>query len=192
MMPAGEDAPMPIAVLALAFAAAASPAAPPAHHFGRQFVSPMGEPFLSTGAGDSLQTWFNQADTNHDGVLTSQEMQADAERFFATLDTNHDGEIDPDEITHYELDIAPRGGTGLLNITEPVISADTNFNRGVSLEEFRQAALLRFQALDLEHQGRLTVAGLESIAPAAPSRRKYVDPSPDDNLSGIDPAGDTQ
>ena len=30
------------------------------------------------------------------GSLTADEMQADADRFFATLDTNRDGEIDPD------------------------------------------------------------------------------------------------
>jgi hypothetical protein len=34
-------------------------------------------------------------------------MQADADRFFATLDENNDGELDPDEIAHYEYDIAP-------------------------------------------------------------------------------------
>jgi len=147
----------------------------------------MGEPFFATGGVDALQVWFDQADANHDGILTSQEMQTDAERFFDRLDTNHDGEIDPDEITHYEENIAPNVRTGLLNLPEPVIAADTNFNRGVSLEEFRKAAALRFQALDLDHQGRLTLSELESITPAAPPRQKYVDQTPDDTLSGIDP-----
>ena len=34
-------------------------------------------------------------------------MQSDADRFFATLDDNHDGELDPDEIAHYEYEVAP-------------------------------------------------------------------------------------
>ena len=51
---------------------------------------------------DTLADWFGQADRNHDGILTADEMVADAERFFATLDTNHDGEIDPDELANYE------------------------------------------------------------------------------------------
>jgi Ca2+-binding EF-hand superfamily protein len=187
----------------------------------------MGEPFhVREGGGDTLTDWFNQADKNHDGFLTVDEMQTDAARFFAILDTNHDGEIDPDEIDHYETVIAPevssgghlemaaldrsqrggggggrgghggRGGGGhrdngsghkdwqgtgvnqqgyqgaerfgLLDLPEPVISADTNFNRGVSLEEFRQAAAHRFAALDINHQGRLTLAVLETLRPAAP------------------------
>ena len=68
----------------------------------------MGEPFRAHSAtDDTLADWFRQADRNADGVLTADEMVADAERFFATLDTNHDGQIDPDELAHYEWEIAP-------------------------------------------------------------------------------------
>lgn len=199
---------------------------------GRPFMSPMGEPFFGrTADEDGLTVWFEQADRNHDGVLTADEMAADAERFFETLDTNHDGEIDPDEIAHYENVIAPevrtgfirspepetagaesqggrnsgrgggdggghRGGRGhrngggegfggfggddearagrygLLEIPEPVSSADTDFNRGVSAQEFRNAALQRFHMLDLDHKGRLTLSDLESIRQAALSDSK--------------------
>ena len=171
----------------------------------------MGEPFRPTARDDdTLADWFRQADRNHDGQLTLDEMQQDAERFFAVLDANHDGEIDPDEISRYEEVIAPEiqigtrmgmGATerddehlgaarfGLLDLPEPVVSADYNFNRGVSLAEFRQAAAQRFVALDIEHQGRLTLAGLETIRPAPPatsqkpSRPREVDESalPDRN-----------
>jgi len=41
--------------------------------------------------------WFDRADSNHDGVLTRDEMIADAGRFFATLDKDHDGRLTPDE-----------------------------------------------------------------------------------------------
>jgi Ca2+-binding EF-hand superfamily protein len=202
----------------------------------------MGEPFRGGEAhGDALADWFDQADKNHDGRLTVEEMQADAERFFAVLDTNHDGEIDPDEIDHYETVIAPevssggrmemaavdrgsqggggRGGRGghgrgghrengsgqggwhgagvnqgyqgaerfgLLDLPEPVISADTNFNRGVSLEEFRQAASQRFAALDVNHQGLLTLAVLETLRPAPPALEQPSTtdsaPSPDQDM----------
>ena len=77
-------------------------------HAWAPFISPMGEPFRArTTTDDTLADWFRQADANHDGLLTAAEMQADAERFFAKLDTTADGEIDPDEITHYEYEIAP-------------------------------------------------------------------------------------
>jgi Ca2+-binding EF-hand superfamily protein len=72
------------------------------------FVSPMGEPFRPKSRDDdTLADWFYEADRNRDGVLTSDEMVADAMRFFATLDTNRDGEIDPDELAQYEYEIAP-------------------------------------------------------------------------------------
>jgi Ca2+-binding EF-hand superfamily protein len=99
---------MPLAALLLSLAAAqASPPAQPFHGRGHPFLSPMGEPFRGSTSGDGLADWFSQADRNHDGFITVDEMQSDAERFFASLDTNHDGEIDPDEVTNYETVIAP-------------------------------------------------------------------------------------
>jgi Ca2+-binding EF-hand superfamily protein len=194
----------------------------------------MGEPFRPASRDETgLAEWFSQADRNHDGQLTLDEMQADADRFFATLDINHDGEIDPDEIERYETVVAPeissaahftmansddggsdagdsgsrlhrsghyrgrgegggffRGGDndnhqgagrfGLLDLPEPVTAADSNFNRGVSREEFRQAAGQRFLALDLDHRGLLTLAGLEKIRPAPPAQpnRKVIPGQP--------------
>lgn len=211
--------PIPSLLLLAALAAPSSALPPPpvpSRHWGRVFISPMGEPFHAARNGDALEAWFAQADRNHDGYLSLEEMQADADRFFATLDTNHDGEIDPDEMTHYELVIAPeissgphlamaamdngggsggpRGGRGggheggghhgyrpprenddghqgasrfgLLDLPEPVASADADFNRGVSHAEFLTAAGQRFLALDLDHRGQLSLAGLESIRPA--------------------------
>jgi len=202
----------------------AAPAIAP-RHWNRMFISPMGEPFRPNGReDDALADWFNLADRNHDGRLTIEEMQQDAERFFGALDTNHDGEIDPDEITHYENVVAPevtsgssfglmdadasseggrgggrhhhggggffRGGNdqhqgagrfGLLDLPEPVVSADSNFNRGVSLTEFRQAAAQRFMALDIDHHGYLTLASLETIRPAPPAAPKKPSMPKDDD-----------
>ena len=69
----------------------------------------MGEPIRARTPGeDTLARWFGQADRNRDGFLTSDELQADAERYFTeVLDTNHDGQIDPDELVHYEWTVAP-------------------------------------------------------------------------------------
>jgi hypothetical protein len=228
---------MPLAALTLAILTAAGQSpAPPSDpilvtgHVWAAFISPMGEPFRPHAPGDdTLADWFRQADSNHDGVLTGAEMQADADRFFATLDTDHDGEIDPDELTHYEWEIAPdiqvmsrtrraagdtsktarragaerdrgdgqwrrgesddndigqggargrRGGMddglqgaaryALLNIPEPVAAADADFDRGITLSEFRQAAVARFQLLDSAHQGKLSLSQLEAL-PHAPT-----------------------
>ena len=201
---------MPFPALVIPLVALAAQAAAPSRSIvvtGRAwapFISPMGEPFRArTTSDDTLAIWFGQADKNHDGLLTADEMRADADRFFATLDSNHDGEIDPDEIMHYEAEVAPEiqvvtrtmrkpgdpperkhrdrktdgidaamgfGGAlqgaaryGLLNMPEPVAAADTDFDRGVSLDEFRLAAARRFQLLDGGRTGRLTLPQLEAL-----------------------------
>jgi Ca2+-binding EF-hand superfamily protein len=230
-------------------AAAAAPDNRPVVVTGHQwapFISPMGEPFRArTATDDTLADWFYKADTNRDGVLTAAEMQADAERFFATLDANHDGQIDPDELSNYEYEIAPdiqvmsrtkrvpgqpapvvkaetsddlpvdqprRRGRGdhmevglglgsdlqgaarygLLNMPEPVAAADTDFNRVVTLEEFKAAAIARFQLLDRAQAGKLTLAQLEAM-PHAPSsdkhHRRQNDEAPDERLGNPLPTG---
>jgi Ca2+-binding EF-hand superfamily protein len=178
---------MAVSLILILAAAAAQPAGPPpgnpalapSRFQRRLFMSPMGEPFFERGQGqDGLTLWFQQADSNHDGMLTADELASDAQRFFLTLDTNHDGEIDPDEITHYETEVAPAGLAGnetaagrfgLLQIPEPVTAADANFNRGVSAEEFRSAANSRFRLLDASNTGRLTLPELRGIRQAAAS-----------------------
>ena len=228
--------PIFLAAVAAAQPVQATPPSVPAvatleERFGRSFMSPMGEPFFGRTPGeDGLSAWFRQADTNHDGFITVDEMKADAQRFFDTLDTDHDGEIGPDEISHYEDVIAPqvgnpsfhdaqpvaasagvqsasprRGGKrhrsgggfrggfggddetsagryGLLQIPEPVMSADADFNRGVSADEFSNAAVQRFGLLDVSRTGQLSLPELQSIRGAAvsASRRRTVDKSQDD------------
>ena len=243
---------MPCLLLPLAiFALAAPPQVPSSApitvtaHPWAPFISPMGEPFRAHSPNDdTLADWFNQADRNHDGYLTADEMVADAERFFATLDTNHDGQIDPDELDHYEWQVAPEiqvnsrtkrqpgqrapvvlekdqdedpsashrrmrtdedmtslglGGAlqgaaryGLLNIPEPVAAADADFNRAISREEFKQAALARFQLLDTARQGRLTLAQLEAVRSAilaGDHKRRRNDNSPDVRVGNPLPKG---
>jgi len=191
------------------------------------FISPMGEPFRPPSSGEApIARWFVRADRNQDGILTADELQADADRFFARLDSNHDGQIDPEELKTYEWEIAPdiqvnsgwkrpRGQTatqaaaksepspdqtlgdrswkraddrhdgyrtdglqgaaryGLLNIPQPVASADADFNRAITLIEFRQAASIRFKLLDGYGQGRITLPELEARLPARPEGRRH-------------------
>jgi Ca2+-binding EF-hand superfamily protein len=228
---------MPLAFLYPILLAAAPAATPstPITVTGRPwapFISPMGEPFRAhKTTDDTLANWFYQADLNRDGVLTVDEMEADAARFFKTLDTNGDGEIDPDELAHYEWDVAPeiqvmsrtrrapgepapprskhgseelisqmgigdglQGGARyeLLNIPEPVAAADTDFNRGISREEFRAAAIERFGLLDSAHTGRLSLAQLEAMRPPtgkSARRQKFDENAPDKRVGNPLPPG---
>ena len=185
------------------------------------FISPMGEPFRGGPAGVApIARWFARADKNQDGVLTVDELQADADRFFARLDDNHDGQIDPDEMRAYEYEVAPeiqvnsewrrqRGEIskqpvdedghrredshdgyrayglqgaaryGLLNMPQPVASADADFNRAVTLSEFRLAAAKRFALLDGQGQGRITLPELETRLPTRPKGKRSKPPRKD-------------
>ena len=184
------------------------------------FISPMGEPFRPPSSGEApIARWFVRADRNRDGMLTVDEMQADADQFFARLDSNHDNQIDPQEISAYEYEIAPdvqvnsqwkrrRGEAaakpepdrdrpwddsrkredrydgyrseglqgaaryGLLNIPQPVASTDADFNRLITLAEFRQAASYRFKLLDSNGQGRITLAELQTRLPTRPKGKQ--------------------
>lgn len=95
--PAADDA---IVVRGHAF----GPCGPP---FATVYVAPMGAPFRTNGIVDPMRRWFDAADADHDGRLTAAEFAADADRFFTTLDTTRDGELDPQEVSAYEIDVAP-------------------------------------------------------------------------------------
>jgi len=186
------------------------------------FISPMGEPFRPPSSGEApIARWFGQADRNRDGMLTADEMQADADRFFARLDSNKDGQIVPDERKTYEFEIAPevqvnsdwrrsraqaaaervknqdsasdegarkqthdehdgyqinglQGAAryGILNIPQPVASADADFNRAVTLAEFRQASAYRFKLLDSDGRGWLMLPQLEERLPIRPKGKR--------------------
>jgi hypothetical protein len=220
---------MLIAALLIAVAAPEEPPITVKGYPWAPFISPMGEPFRSrTPAESPISRWFAQADRNRDGILTVDEMQADADRFFARLDSNHDGQIDPQEIKAYEWEIAPdvqvnsewkrpRGEAaatpepdadrirgdferkrrdwrdgyrpdglqgaaryGLLNMPQPVASADADFNRLVTLAEFREAAAARFKLLDAQRQSRITLADLEERLPARPKGKRPKPPKKDE------------
>jgi Ca2+-binding EF-hand superfamily protein len=55
---------------------------------------------------------------------------------------------------------------GLLNLPEPVAAADADFDRAITLQEFKQAAFDRFQLLDTGHHGRISLQELETIRTA--------------------------
>lgn len=75
------------------------------------------------------------------------------------------------------------GRYSLLDMPEPVAAADTDLNRAISLQEFKQAALDRFQMLDKKREGRLSLQELEAMKPVLPepgkqTKRHKGDPDP--------------
>ena len=89
-------------------------------------------------------------------------------------------------------DDGPQGAAryALLNMPEPVAAADADLNRSISLAEFKQAALERFQLLDKQHSGRLTLQELEAMKPVVTGKRaKHRDNEPDSRLGVPLPPG---
>ena len=75
----------------------------------------------------------------------------------------------------YQLDgLQGAARYGLLNLPEPVSGADADFNRIVTLDEFRRAAAYRFQLLDSDRSGRLTLQNLEALIPSRPKEGRRV------------------
>ena len=72
------------------------------------FFAPSGQPFRApAGQPYPVATWFNQADTDHDGKISHDEFVADSMAFFNALDVNHDGFVNSPENTRYETQVAP-------------------------------------------------------------------------------------
>jgi Ca2+-binding EF-hand superfamily protein len=80
------------------------------------------------------------------------------------------------------MDHGPQGAAryALLNIPEPVAAADADFNRAITLAEFKDAALERFQLLDRNHQGKVTLAELEAMLPKLPPPGTKIKHKPDE------------
>jgi Ca2+-binding EF-hand superfamily protein len=69
-------------------------------------------------------------------------------------------------------DLEGAGRFGLINIPQPVIDADSDFNRGVHRAEFAAAAGRRFLILDTDRDGRLARPELLALLPKLrPPRR---------------------
>lgn len=61
---------------------------------------------------------------------------------------------------HQSLGVEGAARYGLLDLPEPVAAADTDFNRSITAREFSAAAAARFEALDGDGEGYLTMAKL--------------------------------
>ena len=78
-------------------------------------------------------------------------------------------------IDGYQLDgLQGAARYSLLNLPEPVSAADADFNRIVTLDEFRSAALYRFQLLDSDRLGKILLEGLRVHLPSRPKDGRRV------------------
>jgi hypothetical protein len=93
-------------------------------------------------------------------------------------------------------DYGLQGGAryALLNLPQPVIAADSDFDRAVTLAEFRQSAILRFRLLDSAGKGSLALDQLRELLPSVrlagrEGKRPRKD-APDERIGNRLPSGD--
>lgn len=113
---------------------------------------------------DDAMRFFKVLDVNHDHIIDPQEIEnyesviAPEIRVIssygdpALAKTDDDGNVtDPPYPTRLGA-----GRFGFLDAPEPVVTADTNFDRAISEQEFASTALKRFKMLDVNLDGVLT------------------------------------
>ena len=126
------------------------------------------------------ERFFARLDDNGDGQIDPDERKTYEQEVAPEIQVNSDwrrqrGEEKQKQDAH---DGYHKGGLqgaaryGILNLPQPVASADADFNRAVSLEEFRQAAAYRFKLLDGNNHGRLMLPELTERLPIRPKGKR--------------------
>lgn len=100
-----------------------------AHGFGRR------------GTADPIEV-FEQADTNHDGLITRDEYLAARSARFDQIDRNHDGFLSGDDF-----------GRARERIEKLLEGADADGDGRVSREEYKNAGSKLFDMADTNHDG---------------------------------------
>ena len=128
-------------------------------------VAPTAQPLSRAAFITIMDGEFGKLDTNHDGIATRAEVDAQQQRLaaatisqraralFAQFDANHDGQVSVDEFVRLNLaQMKKVDGTAVMN------RLDTNHDAKVSAVEYRILTLAGFDRLDLDRDGTLTVA----------------------------------
>ena len=115
--------------------------------------------------------FFATLDVDHDGTIGPEEITRYETKVapevtvtstygdYSKATTDSDGKVvEPPYPTRLGA-----GRYGYLASPEPVVAADANFDRGITLDEFQQAAHKRFKALDLNADGAITRGELPKL-----------------------------
>lgn len=140
------------------------------HWFAQADANHNGRLTLEEFQADAAR-FYARVDTDHDGVIGPDEIQhyetviapevtvTSTYGDISKITTDSDGKmVEPPYPTRLGA-----GRYGYLASPEPVVSADMNFDRGVTLAEFAATAHKRFKTLDTNADGVITRAELPKL-----------------------------
>lgn len=111
---------------------------------------------------------LEQADTNHDGIITRDEYLAARAARFDQLDRNHDGFLTEADFPQ----LGKKGGEHADKLREMLQKADVDHDGTVSREEFKNAGLTIFNLVDANHDGVIDKVELQHAAERLQVQRK--------------------
>jgi len=152
-----------------------------------------------TPAGPMRGGGLMRADTNRDGVVTRDEVIADADRRFARMDIDGDGKVSRDELRAAraarrerpgaDMDAAPPPRTDMPPPSDA--RGDDRPRRAMrpqTREQARERALRMFDRADGNRDGRVDAQEIEAMR--LPMRARFAEPDDGDRRSP--PRGDEQ
>lgn len=110
-----------------------------------------------------------RADANHDGIVTREEVIADADRRFAAMDTDGDGKLSREEMrAARQARRAGGGAEGRLDRIRPASPTGEPHRRGgarppLTQQAFRDRALNMFDRADANHDGRVDAQEMQAM-----------------------------
>jgi hypothetical protein len=145
------------------------------------------------------ERFFARLDANQDGQIDPDERRRYENEIAPEIQVNTDwkqprGQPKPKRDGNDGYHVGSLQGAaryGILNLPQPVASADADFNRAVTLAEFKQAAAYRFKLLDGNGQGWLTLPELTERLPIRPKGKRpvYRKKDPDTRVGSSLPEG---
>ncbi len=171
-----------------ALAQQANPYPDPAAQTG---AAPSGAPMRGPGrpGGGGGAGMMRMADANGDGIVTRAEYMAAVDARFDRMDRNHDGVLSPDEMPARGGWRGGRGGADVPPLSPPndLSTRETGTPPAPAYaagrppetrDQYRAAAMRRFDRMDTNHDGRIDQAEMAAPPPGRPMRGGMGDAPP--------------
>ncbi|MEP9360747.1 ca2+ sensor protein [Sphingomonas sp. KR3-1] len=110
----------------------------------------IGAPAFAQAAPQRGAAMLDRLDTNHDGVITKDEFNADVAARFAKLDTDKDGKV-----SQAEREAGRPGGGGGMGMR--------GMTGDMTLADMQAQAAKRFDRIDANHDGKIDQAERDAI-----------------------------